>query len=47
MTEEFEYQLIKYLKSTKCEVGLVLNFGKHPEFIRKVFTNSKKDIKSP
>ena len=46
MTEEFEYQLINYLKSTKCEVGLVLNFGKEPEFIRKVFTNSKKGIKS-
>lgn len=46
MTEEFEYQLINYLKSTRCEVGLVLNFGKEPEFIRKVFTNSKKRIKS-
>lgn len=46
MTEEFEYQLINYLKSTRCEVGLVLNFGKEPEFIRKVFTNSRKGIKS-
>jgi len=42
LTEQFEYQLLNYLKSTRCEVGLVLNFGKEPEFIRKVFTNSKK-----
>jgi GxxExxY protein len=40
--EEFEFQLINYLKSTDCEVGLLLNFGKKPEFIRKVFRN---DIK--
>jgi len=42
LTEAFEYQLLNYLKSTRCEVGLVLNFGKEPEFIRKVFSNSKK-----
>ena len=41
MTIEFEYQLLNYLRSTDCEVGLLLNFGKKPEFIRKVFENNK------
>ena len=40
--DEFEFQLLNYLKSTDCEVGLLLNFGKEPEFIRKVFTNNNK-----
>jgi GxxExxY protein len=42
LTEEFEYQIVNYLRSTQCEVGLLLNFGKKPEFIRKVFENSNK-----
>ena len=37
-----EYQLINYLKATEIEVGLLLNFGKTPEFIRKIFTNDRK-----
>ncbi|MES2485498.1 MAG: GxxExxY protein [Bacteroidota bacterium] len=32
LTEEFEYQIVNYLRSTQCEVGLLLNFGKKPEF---------------
>lgn len=44
LVEEFEFQLINYLKSTTCEVGLLLNFGKKPEFIRKVFQNCNKKI---
>ena len=40
--EEHEYQLINYLKATEIEVGLLLNFGKKPEFKRKIFTNDKK-----
>jgi GxxExxY protein len=44
IVEKFEYQLINYLKSTR-EVGLLLNFGKKPEFIRKVFRNSNKKIR--
>ena len=43
--DEFEYQLINYLKSTDCEVGLLLNFGKEPEFSRKIFSNTKKKIR--
>ena len=37
-----EKQLINYLKATDIEVGLLLNFGKRPQFKRKVFTNSNK-----
>ena len=40
--EEFEYQLLNYLRGTDCEVGLLLNFGKKPEFRRKVFENKRK-----
>jgi len=39
LVEENEYQLINYLKATDIEVGLLLNFGKEPQFKRKVFTN--------
>jgi len=35
-------QLTNYLKATKIEVGLLLNFGKRPDFKRLIFTN---DIK--
>jgi GxxExxY protein len=36
-------QLTNYLKATDKEVGLLLNFGKKPEFKRMLFTN---DIKA-
>ncbi len=39
IVEANEFQLINYLKATDCEVGLLLNFGKKPEFIRKVYQN--------
>ncbi|WP_116788146.1 GxxExxY protein [Flavobacterium psychrotrophum] len=42
LTEEFEHQIVNYLRSTQCEVGLLLNFGKKPEFMRKVFQNINK-----
>lgn len=42
LVEENEYQLINYLKATNFEVGLLLNFGKKPEFKRKIFTNDRK-----
>ena len=46
LAEEHEFQLINYLKATEIEVGLLLNFGKEPEFRRKFFTNDRKKIKS-
>lgn len=39
---EHVYQLTNYLKSTEIEVGILLNFGKKPEFKRILFTNDKK-----
>jgi len=37
--EEHENQLINYLKATKNEIGLLLNFGRKPEVKRKIFSN--------
>lgn len=45
LIEEHELQLINYLKATELELGLLLNFGKKPEFKRKIFTNDRKKIK--
>jgi len=42
LVEEHEYQLLNYLKATDIEVGLLLNFGKSPQFKRKIFTNDNK-----
>jgi len=41
---EHECQLVNYLKATDIEVGLLLNFGKEPEFKRKVLTQNIKII---
>jgi GxxExxY protein len=46
IVEEFECQLLNYLRGTDCEVGLLLNFGKKPEFKRKIFDNSRKTRKN-
>jgi GxxExxY protein len=42
LCEEHETQLLNYLKATNIEVGLLLNFGKKPEFRKKYFTNDQK-----
>ena len=42
LIEQHELQLINYLKATDKEVGLLLNFGKKPDFKRKIFTNENK-----
>ena len=39
-----EAQLINYLKATNIEVGLLLNFGRKPEFKRFVYDNKRKNI---
>jgi len=40
--EEHEIKLINYLKATKMELGLLLNFGKKPQIKRKIYTNDFK-----
>lgn len=44
LVEENEQQLINYLKATNIEVGLLINFGKKPQFKRKIFDNDKKKM---
>lgn len=39
-----EAQLINYLKATNIEVGLLLNFGRKPEFKRFVYENQRKNL---
>ncbi len=41
LVQENEAQLINYLKATDIEVGLLFNFGKKPEFERKVFETAR------
>lgn len=38
-----EAQLINYLKATNIEVGLLLNFGRKPEFKRFIFNAKRKE----
>jgi len=42
IVKDFENQILNYLRATDCEVGLLLNFGKKPEFKRKIFENDRK-----
>ena len=44
--DQFENQLLNYLKGTDCEVELLLNFGKKPEFRRKIYENKRKNRKN-
>ena len=39
LTDEHEVQLLIYLRATPYEVGLLLNFGRKPEFLRKAYNN--------
>ena len=39
LIQEHELQLINYLKATEIELGFLLNFGKKPEFRRRIFSN--------
>lgn len=40
LIREHELQLINYLRATNIELGLILNFGKKPEFKRRIFSNN-------
>lgn len=40
-----EAQLLNYLRATKVEVGLALNFGPKPEFRRLAYDNSRKQLR--
>ena len=42
IVKDFENQILNYLRATDCEVGLLLNFGRKPEFKRKIFENYRK-----
>lgn len=42
LTKEHEAQLLNYLKATKYEVGMLINFGLKSQIKRKVFDNDKK-----
>ena len=42
LCEEHECQLLNYLRATDIEVGLLFNFGKKPEYKRKIFMNKNK-----
>ena len=37
-----EAQLLNYLRASRIEVGLILNFGIHPELRRFILTNDQK-----
>lgn len=39
-------QLTNYLKATKIEVGLLMNFGPKPVFKRQILTNDRKPNQS-
>jgi GxxExxY protein len=39
LSNAHEIQLINYLKATNLKVGLLLNFGRKPQFRRKIFSN--------
>jgi GxxExxY protein len=45
IVKDFENQILNYLRATDCEVGLLLNFGKKPEFKRKIYENNRKNRK--
>jgi GxxExxY protein len=44
LTNEHEAQLLNYLRATPYEVGLLLNFGRKPEFVRKAYNNERKAV---
>ena len=46
IADEYEAQLLNYLKATRNEVGLILNFGPKPQIARKAYDNERKGTMS-
>lgn len=44
LCDTHEAQLLNYLRATRIEVGLLLNFGPKPELRRRIFTNNRKKL---
>lgn len=44
LIQDNQAQLLNYLRATPYEVGLLLNFGPKPEFIRRVYANDRKTV---
>ena len=42
LADEHEAQVLNYLKATRFEVGLLLNFGPTADMKRRVFDNDRK-----
>jgi GxxExxY protein len=42
LSVEHHAQLLNYLNATRCEVGLLLNFGPNPQIKRKIFDHERK-----
>lgn len=43
ITEQHEAQLLNYLKATKIDVGLILDFGPKPQMVRKVYETARRN----
>jgi GxxExxY protein len=41
ITEQHEAQLLNYLKATRIDVGLILNFDPKPQVVRKVYETAR------
>jgi GxxExxY protein len=46
LADENGAQLVNYLKATRIDVGLLLNFGPKPEVKRKVYETARKSLPS-
>ena len=45
LIDAHDAQLLNYLKATEIELGILLNFGQEPKFVRKILTNDRKRLK--
>lgn len=43
IADAHETQLLNYLRATEMEIGVLLNFGKAPQFKRKIYSNPRKN----